>query len=186
LNHLSDAFKFKIVIVGDSAVGKTSLIKRYTTDSFEKDYISTLGMQFSKYEENVAGDKVELFLWDLAGQETFSTLRGRFYTGSSGAIVVFSLSPEEIETYNHVAKWLSDIKEACGNIPTILFGNKADLVDQNALATSPNYSTSDVHVKKFAQDHKIIEYYKTSALTGQDVKEAFKALVFKLYQRAAI
>ncbi|MFW9878652.1 MAG: hypothetical protein ACFFG0_36695, partial [Candidatus Thorarchaeota archaeon] len=56
---MSEAFKFKIVIVGDAAVGKTSLIKRYTTDSFEKDYISTLGMQFSKYEENVAGEKVE-------------------------------------------------------------------------------------------------------------------------------
>ncbi|MBA7521890.1 hypothetical protein ES705_14002 [subsurface metagenome] len=183
---MSDAFKFKIVIVGDSAVGKTSLIKRYTTNSFEKDYISTLGMQFSKYEANVAGDKVELFLWDLAGQESFSTLRDTFYTGSRGAIVVFSLSPEEIETYGHVTKWLSDVKGACGNIPTILFGNKADLVDQNALATSPNYATSDVHVNKFAQDNKIIKYYKTSALTGQDVKEAFQALIFKLYQRAAI
>lgn len=183
---MSDAFKWKIVIVGDAAVGKTSLIRRYTTDSFEKDYISTLGMQFSKYEENVAGEKVELFLWDLAGQESFSTLRDRFYTGSSGAIVVFSLSPEEIETYNHVVKWLSDIKEVCGNIPTILFGNKADLVDQNALATSPNYATSDVHVNKFAQDNKIIKYHKTSALTGQDVKEGFQALVIKLYRRAAI
>ena len=174
------------MVVGDAAVGKTSLIKRYTTDSFEKDYISTLGMQFSKYEEHVEGEKVELFLWDLAGQESFSTLRDRFYTGSSGGIVVFSLSPEEIETYSHVAKWLSDIKESCGNIPIILFGNKADLVDQNALATSPNYATSDVHVKKFAQDHKIIKYYKTSALTGHCVNEAFQALVFKLYQRATI
>jgi small GTP-binding protein len=186
LIHLSDAFKFKIVVVGDAAVGKTSLIKRYTTDTFEKDYISTLGMQFSKFEEDVEGEKVELLLWDLAGQDSFSNLRDRFYTGSSGVIVVFSLSPEDLETYDHVTKWLSNAKEACGNIPIILFGNKADLVDQNALATSPNYATSDVHVKKFVQDHKIIEYYKTSALTGQGVNEAFKALVFKLYQRATI
>jgi small GTP-binding protein len=186
LDKLSDAFKFKIVVVGNAAVGKTSLIKRYTTDTFEKDYISTLGMQFSKYQEEVAGEKIELLLWDLAGQESFSALRDRFYAGSSGAIVVFSLSPEEVETYNHLTKWLSDIKEACGRIPIILFGNKADLVDQNAIATSPNYATSDVHVKKFAQDNKIIEYYKTSALTGQSVKEAFQALVFKLYQQATI
>lgn len=183
---MSDAFKWKIVIVGDAAVGKTSLIRRYTTDSFEKDYISTLGMQFSKYEEDVAGEKVELLLWDLAGQESFSTLRERFYAGSSGAIIVFSLSPEEIETYNHVAKWLSDIKETCGNIPVMLFGNKADLVDQNAIATSPDYTTSDVHVLKFAQYNKIIKYFRTSALTGQDVKEAFQALIIKLYQRATI
>jgi len=186
MNHLSDAFKFKITVCGDGAVGKTSLIKRYTSDTFEKDYISTLGMHFSKYEDDVAGEKVELLLWDLAGQESFSSLRDRFYAGSSGAIIVFSLAPEELETYNHVGKWLSDIREACGNIPIILFGNKADLVDQNALATSPDYTTSDVHVLKFAQDNKFIKYYKTSALSGQDVKEAFQTLVIKLYQRATI
>ncbi len=183
---MSDSFKFKICVVGDGAVGKTSLIKRYTTDSFEKDYITTLGMQFSKYEEDLNGELVELFLWDLAGQESFSTLRDRFYKGSSGAIIVFSLAPEEIETYRHIDKWRSNIKEVCGNIPVILFGNKADLVDQNAIATSPNYETSDVHVKKFAQDHNIMEYFKTSALTGQGVSIAFKKLVDKLYQRATI
>jgi Ras-related protein Rab-2A len=143
-------------------------------------------MQFSKFEEDVAGEKVELLLWDLAGQESFGTLRDRFYAGSSGAIIVFSLAPEELETYNHINKWLSDIRKACGNIPVILFGNKADLVDQSALATSPDYTTSDVHVLKFVEDNKIIKYYKTSALTGQDVKEAFQALVIKLYQRATI
>jgi small GTP-binding protein len=183
---LSDAFKFKIVVVGNAAVGKTSLIKRYTTDTFQKDYISTLGMHFSKFEEDVGGEKVELLLWDLAGQESFSSLRDRFYAGSSGAIIVFSLAPEELETYQHLEKWFSNIREGCGSIPIILFGNKADLVDQEALATSPNYATSDVHVEKFAQDHKIIRYFKTSALTGQNVKEAFQTLVHRLYQRATI
>ncbi len=182
---MSDAFKFKIVIVGDAAVGKTSLIKRYITNTFEKDYISTLGMQFSKYEELVEGEKVELLLWDLAGQASFNTLRDRFYTGSSGAIVVFSLSPEELETYDHVTKWLSDVKEACGTIPILLFGNKADLVDQNALAT-PNYQTSDVHVNQLAQDNNLIGYFKTSALTGQNVSDAFNTLIKKLYLRATI
>ncbi len=182
---MSDAFKFKIIVVGDAAVGKTSLIKRYMTNTFEKDYKATLGMQFSRYEEFVEEEKVELLLWDLAGQESFSTLRDRFYGGSSGAIVVFSLSPEELETYDHTTRWLSDVRKACGRIPILLFGNKADTVDQNALAT-PNYATSDVHVKKFADDQKIIEYYKTSALTGQSVNEAFQALVHKLYQRATI
>ena len=122
------AFGFKITVIGDGAVGKTSLIKRYTTNSFEKDYISTLGMQFSKFEENVNGEMVELFLWDLAGQESFALLRDKFFRGSNGAIIVFSLAPEEIETFNHIDKWLSNLKEACGNIPTILFGNKADLL----------------------------------------------------------
>ncbi|MFX1570387.1 MAG: Rab family GTPase [Promethearchaeota archaeon] len=180
------AFGFKITVVGDGAVGKTSLIKRYTTNTFEKDYISTLGMQFSRYEETVNGEMVELFLWDLAGQESFVSLREKFYQGSSGAIIVFSLAPEEIESYHRIDKWLSNIKEACGRIPIILFGNKADLVDQDALVSSPDYATSDVHVKKLAQDHNIMEYFKTSALTGQGVKEGFQTLVFKLYQRATL
>ena len=180
------AFGFKITVVGDGAVGKTSLIKRYTTNTFEKDYISTLGMQFSRYEETINGEMVELFLWDLAGQESFVSLREKFYRGSSGAIIVFSLAPEEFESYHHVVKWLSNINEACGRIPIILFGNKADLVDQNALASSADYATSDVHVKKLAQDHNIMEYLKTSALTGQGVKEGFQRLVFKLYQRATL
>ena len=180
------AFGFKITVVGDAAVGKTSLIKRYTTNTFEKDYISTLGMQFSKYEEDLDGEMVELFLWDLAGQESFATLRDRFYKGSSGAIIVFSLAPEEIETYRHIDKWLSHIKDACGNIPIVLFGNKADLVDQNAIVTSSDYETSDVHVQQFAQDHNISEYFRTSALTGQGVQEGFQTLVKKLYHRATI
>jgi len=180
------AFGFKITIVGDSTVGKTSLIKRYTKNTFEKDYISTLGMQFSKFEEDLNGTLVELFLWDLAGQESFSTLRDRFYKGSSGAIIVFSLAPEEIESFYHIDKWRLNIKETCGNIPVILFGNKADLVDQNALITSPNYATSDIHVTKLAQDLNIMKYFKTSALTGQGVKDAFQTLVYKLYQRATI
>jgi len=180
------AFGFKITVVGDGAVGKTSLIKRYTTNTFEKDYISTLGMQFSRYEEIIQGEMVELFLWDLAGQDSFTSLRQKFYQGSSGAIIVFSLAPEEIGTYHNIDKWLSNIKDACGRIPLVLLGNKADLVDQNALATSSNYETSDVHVKQFAQDHNIMEYYRTSALTGQGVKEAFQSLVKKLYQRATL
>ncbi|MFX1366827.1 MAG: Rab family GTPase [Promethearchaeota archaeon] len=180
------AFSFKITVVGDAAVGKTSLIKRYTTNTFEKDYISTLGMQFSKFETDVDGEMVELLLWDLAGQESFGILRDRFYKGSSGAIIVFSLAPEEIETYNHITKWRSDLREACGNIPVILFGNKADLVDQNALATSSNYATSDVHVMKFVKDYNIGKYFKTSALTGQGVEEGFHSLVFRLYRQANI
>jgi small GTP-binding protein len=180
------AFGFKIVVVGDAAVGKTSLIKRYTTNTFERDYISTLGMQFSRYEETLSGIMVELFLWDLAGQESFATLRERFYKGSSGAIIVFSLAPEEIETYRNISNWLSNIKEACGNIPVLLFGNKADLVNQDAIASSPNYETSDVQVQQFAQNHNISEYFRTSALTGQSVKEGFQTLVRKLYHRATL
>ncbi|MFX1574688.1 MAG: Rab family GTPase [Promethearchaeota archaeon] len=179
-------FGFKITVIGDAAVGKTSLIKNYTQGSFQKDYISTLGTQFSKYEEIIDGEKIELYLWDIAGQDSFEALRQRFYTGSSGAIIVFSHSPEQIESFNHVNRWLSDIKKHCGNIPTILFGNKVDLVNDGELASNPNIPTSDANVDNFAKESKFVGYYKTSALTGQGVTDAFKALVQKLYMIAKI
>ena len=179
-------YGFKITVIGDGAVGKTSLIKKYTQGSFQKEYISTLGTQFSKYEEIFDGDKVELYLWDIAGQDSFQALRQRFYTGSSGAIIVFSHAPEQMESYNHVSKWLDDFKKHCGNIPIVLFGNKVDLIDNGELASNPNIPASDSNVEQFAKDNRFIGYYKTSALTGHGVTDAFKALVRKLYMIAKI
>lgn len=179
-------FGFKITVIGDAAVGKTSLIKKYTQGSFQKDYISTLGTQFSKYEEVIDGEKVELFLWDIAGQDSFEALRQRFYTGSSGAIVVFSHSPEQSESFNHIGKWIADLKKHCGNVPIVLFGNKIDLVDEGELCSNPNIPTGDANVENFAKDNRFVGYYKTSALTGQGVTDAFKALVKKLYMIAKI
>ncbi|MFX1311766.1 MAG: Rab family GTPase [Promethearchaeota archaeon] len=179
-------FGFKITVIGDAAVGKTSLIKKYTQGSFQKDYISTLGTQFSKYEEVIDGEKVELFLWDIAGQDSFELMRQRFYIGSKGAIIVFSHAPEQIKSYEHVNKWLSDVKNHCGNIPIVLFGNKIDLVDNGELELNINLPTADAKVDQFAKDNKFIGYYKTSALTGQGVTDAFKTLVRKLYEIAKI
>ena len=179
-------YGFKITVIGDGAVGKTSLIKKYTQGSFQNDYIATLGTQFSKYEEVIDGDKVELYLWDIAGQDSFDALRQRFYTGSSGAIIVFSHAPEQSASFDHVHKWLGDLKKHCGNIPIVLFGNKVDLVDNDELASNPENPKSDSNVEKFAKDNRFIGYYKTSALTGDGVTDAFKALVRKLYMIAKI
>lgn len=179
-------YGFKITVIGDGAVGKTSLIKKYTQGSFKNEYIATLGTQFSKYEEVIDGEKVELYLWDIAGQDSFDALRQRFYTGSSGTIIVFSHAPEQKESFSHVNKWLGDIKKYCGNIPLVLFGNKVDLIDDGELTSNPNISASDNNIEQFAKDNRFIGYYKTSALTGQGVTDAFKALVRKLYMIAKI
>jgi len=179
-------FGFKITVIGEPAVGKTSLIKKYTQGSFQKEYISTLGTQFSKYEEVIEGEKVELFLWDIAGQDSFEALRQRFYKGSSGTIIVFSHAPEETGSFNRIEKWISDIKQNCGSIPMVLFGNKVDLVDERELSSNQNLPTADSIVESYAKEKRFLGYFKTSALTGQGVKEAFKALVKKLYLVAKV
>ncbi|MFX0005426.1 MAG: Rab family GTPase [Promethearchaeota archaeon] len=181
-----EGYGFKITIIGDGGVGKTSLIKKYTQGTFQKEYLATLGTQFSKYEEEIDGEKVTLFLWDIAGQDSFEALRQRFYTGSSGGIIVFSHAPDQIESYRGVNKWINDLQTHCGNIPIVLFGNKVDLVDDGELASNPNLPTSDAIVDQFAKQNRFVGYYKTSALTGQGVTDAFKALVRKLYMIAKV
>ena len=178
-------FKFKIIVVGDPSVGKTTLIRKYTTGAFQKDYIATLGAQFSKYEENLEGRKIRLFIWDIAGQETFELMRQKFYKGSSGAIVVFSHAPEELESFNHIEKWLNELKKYCGDIPIALFGNKVDLINENDLISNKDMVNSDLNVQKLVDKPDIIEYFKTSALTGQGVIEAFQKLVRMLYFKAS-
>jgi len=186
-NIMSDrAYGFKIIIIGAPAVGKTSLIKKYTVGEFQKNYISTLGTQFSKYEEEIDGEKIELFIWDVAGQESFNLMRQKFYTGSSAAIIVFSHAPEQVASFNTVEKWLNEVKEHCGNIPIALFGNKIDLADENDLSLNKDKATSDSNVEKYISDNRIRWYFKTSALNGQGVLEAFQALVNNLYLRAKL
>ena len=170
-------FKFKITVIGDPAVGKTTLIKKYTTGAFQKEYIATLGAQFSKYEEEIDGTRVHLIIWDIAGQETYQTMRRKFYNGTSGAIIVFSHDPEEVKSFNHVENWLRELKHFSGNIPIALFGNKIDLVDDNLL------NLKKEEIRKLLAKHGFLGYFKTSALTGGGVIKAFKMLVKELYHR---
>jgi small GTP-binding protein len=176
-----EEYKFKITVIGDPAVGKTTLVKKYTTGSFQKDYISTLGAQFSNYEEIIEGKQIKLFIWDIAGQETFEIMRRKFYNGSSGAIIVFSHAPEELKSYSSIEKWLKELNKYCGDIPIALFGNKLDLTNESELISSTDAINSDKKVLKFTEDHNLIGYFKTSALTGQGVIEAFQKLVRELY-----
>ena len=176
-----EEYKFKITVVGDPAVGKTTLVKKYTTGSFQKDYIATLGAQFSNYEEKIEGNKVKLFIWDIAGQQTFEVMRRKFYSGSSGAIIVFSHAPEELKSYNNIEKWFKELIKYCGDIPIALFGNKIDLINEKDLVSNKDEVNSDFNIGKFKEDHDLIGYFKTSALTGQGVIEAFQKLVRELY-----
>ena len=101
-------YKFKIPIIGEGAVGKTSLIEKYTKGTFQEEYISTLGAQFTQYEEIIDEVEFKIIFWDIAGQPAFERMRQNFYSGSNGAIIVFSHSPDEKKTFESVDKWLSE------------------------------------------------------------------------------
>lgn len=168
-------FVFKITVIGDGGVGKTSLIKKYTQGSFQKQYIKTLGAQFSKYDEKIEGNMVKLFFWDIAGQAEFSFMRPTFYKGSKAAIIVFSHALGEEKSFNNITEWHEDIKKYCGNIPIILFGNKIDLIDIEKL--------DDGKAKEIVDQRNFLGYYKTSAKTGTGVYESFQAIIHDLHNK---
>lgn len=172
-----DKFTFKVTIIGNGAVGKTSLIRKFTQGNFQEDYIQTIGAQFSKYIEEIKGDKCKLFFWDIAGQDTFHFLRPAFYKASVAAIIVFSLEENDmgVESFKHVTNWYNEIKKFCGDIPIVLFGNKVDLVDEKEL--------DDEKVLKLKEKKEFLAYYRTSAKTGQGVHEAFLAIINELYSK---
>jgi small GTP-binding protein len=166
--------KHKIVVIGAPAVGKTSLVRKYTKGDFQKEYISTLGAQFSRYEEIIENNKIELIIWDIAGQEAWETMRKKFYIGSSAGIVVFSHALDEHESISEIQKWMDELRSNCGEIPVMLFGNKIDLIDVDGLESNDKLAGSDSNIEQLIKKYGLIGYYKTSALTGEGVNEAFQ------------
>ena len=178
-------FVFKIAVIGDGAVGKTSLIKKYTRGEFNEQYIMTLGAQFTEHDTVIQGTPIRLVLWDIAGQEEFAQLRKGFYKGSRACIIVFSHEENEHgeNSFKNISKWLIDIKKNCGNLPIILFGNKIDLIkDIDKIAQDKDYPKSNDNIDKMVEGYNFLGYYLTSALTGIGVNEAFQVLCEKLYQ----
>lgn len=173
----SQEFSFKISIIGDGGVGKTSLIKKFTKGTFEKDYIQTIGAQFSRYDREIDGDIVNLIFWDIAGQDDFNFLHPLFYRESKGCIIVFSLEENDLgeESFHHIENWHNELKKYCSDIPVVLFANKIDLIEEANLIESS--------IQEVIRERNILGYFLTSAKTGQGVHEAFNAIIEKLYNK---
>ena len=167
----TQTFRFKIVVIGDEGVGKTSLIKKFTQGSFEKDYIKTIGAQFTRYEKKINGDTIRLIFWDIAGQSDFIFLNPLFYKESRSCIIVYSLEENDLgnESFKHIENWHNELKKYCGNIPVVLFANKVDLVEENA--------------NKVDLVEDFLGYYITSAKTGKGVIDAFNTIINELYHK---
>jgi small GTP-binding protein len=171
----SQKFGFKVVVIGNGSVGKTSLIEKFTQGTFQKEYIKTIGAQFSKFDAEISGDTIELLFWDIAGQDDFLFLRPSFYRDSRAAIIVYSLEENDLgkRSFKHVTDWHNDIKKYCGDIPIVIFANKVDLIEENDLDISK--------IQNIVDEHNFLGFYLTSAKTGQGVIDAFNAIINELY-----
>ncbi|MFX0105173.1 MAG: Rab family GTPase [Candidatus Hodarchaeota archaeon] len=174
----SREFGFKISVIGDGGVGKTSLIKKFTKGTFEKDYVKTIGAQFSRYDKKINGDIINLIFWDIAAQNNFIFLHPLFYRESKGCIIVFSLEDNDLgeESFKHIENWHNELKKYCSDIPVVLFANKVDLIEE--------YKLDNTKIQELVKKRNFFGYYLTSAKTGQGVHEAFNFIINNLYEKS--
>ena len=165
---------FKIIIIGDSGVGKSCLSLRATKNVFESLYSPTIGFEFMTFFIKVDEKPIKLQIWDTCGQEVYRSLISSFYNNSSLAIVVYSIDNEE--SFNNLEFWLNELKTK-GNpdINLFLIGNKADLED--------NRKVSKEAAKEFAENNKIKLFLETSAKTGFNAQNIFIEAAKLLYEQ---
>jgi small GTP-binding protein len=162
----------KVVMIGAGGSGKTALVNRFLTHKFSEEYIVTIGSQFAVKTVDVEtangrNIKVKLLVWDLAGQQRFDFIRGSYYRGSKGALLLFDCTRKS--TWIELPKWIQETEDALGErIPIILLANKVDLVDHRIISTEM--------ALQFVEENKLNGYLETSALSGQNVEEAFYML----------
>ena len=164
-----DILKYKVILAGEGAVGKTTLINRFITGSFSTDYKATIGVQIFSKKIIIEDQEVNLQIWDLAGQDFFSKIRTRFFRNASGALLVFDLTVPS--SLSNLRNWISDIKKITNSIPFVLIGNKKDLTNLQSI------STEDVTEFLMSNNSDVKAYYDTSALTGENVEQSFLELV---------
>jgi len=152
-------FLFKILLVGNSSTGKTTLLMRYTDNIFTTEYSSTIGVDFKIKSIMVDDDIIKLQIWDTAGQERFKSIVKSYYRNSNGVLLVFSLT--DIESFNSIENWLNDIKDYCiENIPVIIIGTKSDLKNEIVVTDDMIQSLKSLN---YFKNRKLI-YYKISSL----------------------
>ncbi|NHI91698.1 MAG: GTP-binding protein [Candidatus Lokiarchaeota archaeon] len=160
-------FIFKICIIGEGSVGKTTLVKQFSQSVFESEYKSTIGVSIIKNDYKVDGDRVHFQLWDIAGQERWANMRRVYYAGSQGAIIVYDVTNPA--SFHMIDKWVNEFKEYNSNVLVkyMIVGNKMDLGDQRKVLTEEGKNKAKLH------DCIFIE---TSAKTAENVEDAFKQI----------
>lgn len=162
----------KVIVIGDGAVGKTSLTTHFAYGRFIEYYKMTIGVDFFVKDVRIKDDDiVRLQIWDTAGQERFAFMRPSYYEGASGGFLVYDVMRPD--TFNHLDRWLREVYEKCGRIPLFVLGNKIDLEPRKV---------KKLHAEQYAEKQGL-PYYETSAKTGECVIDVFTELAHILYNR---
>ncbi|XP_044752263.1 ras-related protein Rab-21 [Coccinella septempunctata] len=165
-------FNFKVVLLGEGCVGKTSLVLRYVEDKFNNNHISTIQASFLNKKLNIDGKRVNLSIWDTAGQERFHALGPIYYRSSNGAVLVYDITDED--SFQKVKCWVKELRRMLGtDICLIIVGNKTDLEKDRHVS----YEDAETYASKVGA-----VYFETSAKLNQGVEEMFFTLTEKMME----
>mmetsp|Transcript_31366 Transcript_31366/g.69165 ORF Transcript_31366/g.69165 Transcript_31366/m.69165 type:complete len:217 (+) Transcript_31366:182-832(+) len=165
-------YLFKVVLIGDSGVGKSNLLSRFTRNEFNLDSKSTIGVEFATKSIQVDNKTMKAQIWDTAGQERYRAITSAYYRGAVGALLVYDISKQV--TFENVERWLKELRDhAEPNIVIMLVGNKADLRHKRAVSTETAMA--------FAENNNLA-FIETSALECTGVEEAFRQILTEIYR----
>jgi len=164
-------YLYKVVLIGDSGVGKSNLLSRFTRDEFNLETKSTIGVEFATRSIQTEGKTIKAQIWDTAGQERYRAITSAYYRGAVGALLVYDIS--KYSTFKNVERWLNELREnADRNIVIMLVGNKSDLRHLREVPTE--------EAKGFAETNKL-SFIETSALDATNVELAFQNILTEIY-----
>jgi Ras-related protein Rab-11A/Ras-related protein Rab-11B len=165
-------YLFKVVLIGDSGVGKSNLLSRFTRNEFSLDSKSTIGVEFATKSIQAEGKTIKAQIWDTAGQERYRAITSAYYRGAVGALLVYDMTKHG--TFENVDRWLRELRDhAEANIVVMLVGNKSDLKTQRAVETQ--------EAMAFAEQHNLA-FIETSALDASGVDVAFTNILTEIYR----
>lgn len=167
-------YLIKLLLIGDSGVGKSCLLLRFTDDSFTTSFITTIGIDFKIRTVELDGKRMKLQIWDTAGQERFRTITTAYYRGAMGILLVYDVTDES--SFNNIENWIRNIEQhASENVNRILVGNKADMDEsKRAIPKSRGQALADEYGLKF---------FETSAKTNLNVEQVFFTISRDIKQR---
>ena len=166
-------YLFKILLIGNSGVGKSSLLLRFADDTFTDNFMPTIGVDFKIRTLEVDGKTIKLQIWDTAGQERFKTITSSYYKGAHGIIVVYDITDKE--SFKNIDTWMNEVeKHASDNVSRILVGNKSDMEESRQVSTDEG--------KELADQYNI-RFMETSAKESANVEEAFTLMTKEIKSR---
>ena len=158
---------FKLILIGDSYVGKSNILLKYLKNQFNENSKTTIGVEFGTKNIIINNKRIKIQIWDTAGQERYRSITSAYYKGAKGALIVYDITRKN--TFDNIDKWITDLKlNSDKNICIIILGNKSDLIDKREINKNDGIKKAEMYKTAFLE---------TSALNGDNISKAFDELI---------